>query len=459
MTGTLRLLICVAGLAISQAGFCETFMEIYQSALRSDPTLREADANRMAALEAKPQARASLLPQIVGDASYSNVETSGSNQTNSPRGGFFTSLFKASSNVKAWDIQLRQTLFRWDQVVTLKQASKQVAQADINYKAAVQDLITRVAAAFFNVLAAEDTLRSEQASKKAIGRQLEQAKKRFEVGLIAITDVQEAQAGWDQAVAAEISAKRSLANQKEVLREITGEYPRNLSAPRKEIPLNNPDPQDEDQWVEVALQQNLSLIASDIGVEISRDNVRLARTRYFPTIDLVVSRNKRISTGNLATSILPAPLGGASPSDSNSRTDTIGFQLSMPIFTGGTTTSKLRQAVYLHRAAREQLERVARQTERETRDAYLGVISEISRVKALKQAQTSSQTALEATEAGFEVGTRTTVDVLNARQALFIAETNYLRSRYDYIINVLRLKQAAGTLNGEDIVEVDNWLH
>lgn len=443
---------------MSQPGFADSLMDVYQSALRSDPLIREAEANRMAALEAKPQARGALLPQISGNASYSNTRSDGSSQTSDPAGGFFTSSFETDNDQTSWDIQLRQSIFRWDQWVALKQAGKLVARADIVYKAAAQDLMARVAGAFFNVLAAEDTLRSEQAAKEAIGRQLEQSQKRFEVGLIAITDVQEAQAAWDLAVAVEITAKRSLANQKEVLREITGEYPEDLSSPKEEIPLVSPDPENQDQWVDVALQRNLTLLAADIGVEITRDDISIARTGHYPTLDLVASYNDRDTTGQRANSIAPAPLPPLGQADSVSQSNSISLQLSVPIFSGGATSSRVRQRVYQHRAAKEQLERVARETERDTRDAYLGVISEIARVKALKQAHASSQTALEATEAGFEVGTRTTVDVLDSRRQLFIAETAYLRSRYDYIVNVLRLKLAAGTLNIDDLAEVNSWL-
>ncbi len=458
MINTTRFLICIISLLFSQIGFSESLLDVYQSALRSDPLLREADATRMAALEAKPQARAVLLPQIDGSISFQNVQASGSSQTNRPGGGFFTSLFETDNDTTSWDLQLRQSIFRWDQWVALKQADKQVARADIDYKAAAQDLMARVAAAFFNVLAAQDTLRTEQSAKEAIGRQLEQAQKRFEVGLIAITDVQEAQAAWDLAIAIEISAKRNLANQKEVLREITGEYPGNLSTPKEEIPLLNPEPPNVEEWVDVALQRNLALMSSDIGVEISRDNISIARTGHYPTLDLVASRSDRDTKGKRSISVEPFPLPPLSQADSASVSDTISIQLQVPIFSGGATSSRVRQAVYQHRAAKEQLERVARQTERETRDSYLGVISDISRVKALRQAFSSSQTALEATEAGFEVGTRTTVDVLDARRQLFIAEAAYLSSRYDYIVNVLRLKLSAGTLNVDDLAEVNSWL-
>jgi outer membrane protein len=356
-------------------------------------------------------------------------------------------------------VQLRQSVFRWDEWVQLSQAGKQSAQADVDYEAAQQDLVIRVADAYFNVLAAEDTLASEQAAKDAIGRQLEQAQKRFEVGLIAITDVQEAQAAYDQALAAEILAKRNVANRQELLRSIIDEPAPTLAKPGPDLPLVSPDPADENQWVDLAMQQNRSLISSQIGTEIAKDNVSLARTGHYPTVDLVVSRNKQDDDGfSRSRTSVDNPTLLRTTTFTDLQTDSISLQFALPIFSGGSTSAQVQQAVYQHRAARERLEGTARETERATRDAYLGVMSEISRVQALKQAFESSKTALKATEAGYDVGTRTTVDVLDARRAVFVAETVYLRSRYDYLLNGLRLKQAAGTLTTDDVAQIDGFL-
>jgi outer membrane protein len=276
--------------------------------------------------------------------------------------------------------------------------------------------------------------------------------------LIAITDVQEAQAGYDTAVSVEILAKRNLATAKEQLREVTGDYPVTLAKPIDAMPLIGPDPANNDQWVDTALQRNLSLVSAQIGADIARDNVRLARSGHYPTLEIVASYGNSQRDGDTTTSDIFTGVPTTRPVDTDQDTTRIGVQFTLPIFSGGGVHADARQAVYLHRAAKENLERVARQVERETRDAYLGVDSEIARVKALRQARKSSQTALEATEAGFEVGTRTTVDVLDARRQLFITETNYARSRYDYIVNWLRLKQAAGNLTVSDLTTVNSWL-
>ncbi len=452
------LLVSLVALVALPASGAETLMDVYQRALQSDPVIREAEANYLATLEAKPQARSALLPQLNWTGGYSDSDSDGSNTFPylDENTGLFvnrTTVSQTESDTFNWQLQLRQTLFRWDQFVTLKQAEKRVNQAGANYEAAKQELLLRVADTYFNVLAAEDTLNSEAGAREAIGRQLEQAEKRFEVGLIAITDVQEAKAAHDQSIAAEIAAKRSLASAKEAMREITGEYIQALAFPTSQLPLNRPEPADEQAWVDTAKDQNLALLASRIGAEIAAADIRTRRAGYFPTLDLVASRSDR------DTDAFRINNGFGGPADSDSVDDSISLQFSVPLFTGGLTSSRVKEAVYLHRAAREALERVARETERQTRDAYLGVLSEISRVQALRQALESSSTAVKATEAGFEVGTRTTVDVLDARRNLLQAETNYARSRYDYILNVLRLKQAAGILNVQDLEEVDGWLN
>jgi len=460
------LLLPLATLLVSSLASGDTLMQIYEKAVRSDPLVREADANKLATQEGRPIARGALLPQVSGTAAYGNAAANGS--TTNQIGDVIAASPIDSRNYYArnWNVQIRQSVFRWDQWVQLSQAGKESAQADVDYEAAQQDLVIRVAETYFNVLAAEDTLASEQAAKDAIGRQLEQAQKRFEVGLIAITDVQEAQAAYDQALAAEILAKRNVANRQELLRSIIDEPAPPLAKPASNLPLLSPDPADENQWVDLAMQQNRSLISSQIGTEIAKDNVSLARTGHYPTVDLVASRN---NTNNDGFSRAPcravlncngADIGTVVRSDTGTdlANDAVSLQFAMPFFSGGSTSARVQQAVYQHRASRERLERTARETERQTRDAYLGVISEISRVQALKQAFESAKTALKATEAGFDVGTRTTVDVLAARRTVFIAETNYLRSRYDYLINGLRLKQAAGTLTTDDIAQIDGIL-
>ncbi|MBT8081455.1 MAG: TolC family outer membrane protein [Gammaproteobacteria bacterium] len=428
-------------------------LEVYQQALQSDPAIHEAEARRLAALEAKPQARGALLPQVGFGGSWERSDTEGTSIEIDSDGSIGSLNSVIEDEVTSWGFELRQSLFRWDQIVGLRRADKTVARAEAVREAAQQDLILRVAQRYFDVLAAEDRLRSIHADRQAIARQLEQAKQRFEVGLIAITDVQESQAAYDQSIASEIAAKRVLATAREFLREITGEYVAELSAPQEDFPLQSPDPSSEREWVDLSLSQNLSLVASRLDERLARDEISFRRNGHYPSVELVARSGERDTESDRSFNNSPFI-----PADSDGQQDSIAIEFNLPLFAGGATSSRVKEAVYLHRASREQLQRVTRETERLARDAYLGVISEMSRVQALKQAVASSSTALEATQAGFEVGTRTIVDVLNSQFALYAAITNYEQSRYDYIMNVLRLKQAAGTLQVQDLEEIDTWL-
>ena len=453
VNNTNALLLILGALAVSGPVHSASLLEIYQQALQGDPQIHEAEARRLAAFEAKPQARGVLLPQIQVTGNWSETNASGTSFSfiNNE-----TTTFDQTSTTTNWGVSLRQTLFRWDQIVNLRRADKTVTRAEAIRESAQQDLIVRVAQRYFDVLAAEDRLTSINADRDAISRQLEQAKQRFEVGLIAITDVQESQAAYDQSVANEIGAKRSLATAREFLREITGEYVSELDAPGEDFPLLVPSPNSEASWVELSLSQNLNLVASRLDESLARDEISFRRNGHYPSIDLVASTSENTSEGDVFAS---SSLGsGTSLFDDTNTRDQISIQITVPIFAGGGASSRVKEAVYLHRASREQLRRVTRETERQARDAYLGVLSEIARVKALDQAVASSRTALQATQAGYEVGTRTIVEVLNSQFALYFAITNFYQSRYDYIMNALRLKQAAGSLRVQDLELIDQWL-
>jgi len=315
----------------------------------------------------------------------------------------------------------------------------------------------RVSQRYFDVLAAEDNLSSASAQREAVSRQLEQANRRFEVGLIAITDVQQSQAGYDDAVAVEIDAQRGVASAHESLREIIGEIIMDLAAPTDDAPLLSPDPPNPEQWVQTALQQNLALVSSRLAAEVAQEDIDVARGSRLPTLSLTAGYSDARNDSDIEVfdNIL-----GNSLRQTNTQPEGRNWSLDLrfPIYTGGLNHSRIQQSVYNSRVATEALERISRQTERQTRDAYLGVISNVARVRALRQAVESNRTALRATEAGFEVGTQTTVDVLTAQNLLRRAETSYSQSRYQYILNVLLLKQAAGTLSAADLQEVDGWL-
>jgi len=469
-----RLFALGLGCLVSVAASGEDLLTIFDQAVVNDPLVREAEYTRKATREARPQAWAAYLPQIGGtwtkresevtrssvspfvgpvdpqnpDTSDLSLQVQGQNGTSEPE-------------TEGWNVQLNQSIFNWGQLVGLRQAGRVAAQADADYGVAQQDLAIRVSTRYFDVLAAQDNVQAQQASHDAISRQLEQAEKRFEVGLIAITDVQEARAARDTAAADLIASKRQLATAQEFLREITDmQYPV-LATPRGAMPLQMPEPSDPQKWVDASMEQNLALTSSRLGADIARDDVRVTYGNFMPQVDLVVGQSHSETDATQVFDAIPDRnfAGGSANASSDEDVDkAITLQVTVPLFAGGGNMSRSRQASYRWQAAKQRLERVSRETERTARDAYLGVNSEISRVQALRQALESSATALRATEAGYDVGTRTAVDVLTARQNLVAAQTNYSRSRYDYMLNVLRLKQAAGILDRKALEDMNSWL-
>lgn len=437
-------------------------LAVYQRALQNDPQLREAEAIRLAALETKPQALSALLPQLSGSGLVSRERDTGpstiTQPLSSPPGPVLLQTYpfdgRIDTTTHKYGIDLKQNLFRWENWVALQRADAQVAQAEADYQAAQQDLMERVAQRYFDVLAAQDDLEAQQVALTSIQRQLDQAESRFQIGLIAITDVEEARAAHDTGAAAVIAAKRTLASTIELLREITGDAFDWLARPIEPFELASPDPVSEDRWVDMALQQNLSLVSSRLAADIARENVSAARGGHFPSLDLIGSRYKMTTNGT--DTFTDGQSAGGTTLDQNQRT--IGLQLTFPIYAGGMVSSQVRQAVYQHRAAKERVERVARQTEHDARDSYLGVLSEISRVKALRRAVESNATSLRATESGYEAGTRTAVDVLQSRQLWVQAQTDYSRSRYDYMLNVLKLQLAAGILSQQSLERINSLL-
>jgi outer membrane protein len=416
------------------AAHAEDLLDTYRQALRSDPQLRAAEAAFKATLENRPQSKAGLLPNIGLSGSVSRTERRDQIEDSTL---YYTS--------KSYDLQLTQPLYRRDRWIQLEQADSQIAQADAQFNSARQGLIVRVAQAYFNLLRAQDNLSFAQAEKKAIFQQLRQTKQRFEVGLTAITDVREAQARYDLSVSREIAAQNQVQVAQEALRELTGQAPGELVPLSEKMPLVMPQPADIKKWVKTALQQNLEVLAAEAGAQVARKEIERRRSGHYPTLDLTADYGYDDTN-----------FGGFRPSRAD--TGTVGVQLNIPIYQGGLITSQTRQAAHLLSQAQDQLDQQRRATVRNTRSAYLNVDAGISQVKALKQSVISSETALKATEAGFEVGTRTAVDVLNSQQELFGARRDYASARYDYILSTLQLKQAAGTLNEQDVQRVNEWL-
>lgn len=426
------LLGALAGAAIQAADL----KELFEEAERRDPRYRQQQAARETVEEERAQALAGLRPDVSlranASASRQDIESE-----------FFGA---RDLDAESYDyrLQLRQPVFRRDRFIRLSQAGDRIDRAEAELAAAWQGLLLRVADAYFSILAARDNLKFVRAEKRSLQRQLEQARQRFEVGLSTIADVEEAQAGFDQAAAAELLAVNELDNARERLREIIGRYSPPLAALAEDMPLRRPQPDNIEAWVELALASNPGLEADRQAVEQARAEVERQRSGHYPTLDLVGSYGFQSSEG--------------AAGQTDVETAQVGLEFDLPLYQGGRTRSQVRQASGDLRSANEDLERRRREVQRGTREAFLGIASGIGRVKALAQAVRSNRTALRATRAGFEVGTRTSVDVVASERALSAAQRDYAQARYDYILNVLRLKQATGILARADLEEFNRWL-
>jgi len=429
-----RLLCMLCWTLIAPAAFAEDLLTVYQQALDADPTFRAADAAYLAALEARPQSRAALLPvlSLSGNVSRERYDP----RTTGPR---------TYATNKTYTLGLSQPVFRLDRFIALEQADSLIAQADAEYTAAQQDLAIRVATTYFSLLGAQDNLAFVRADKLALTRTLDQARQRFEVGLAAITDSLKAQAAYDIAVSDEISAEQLLADSREALRELTGKLPDQPAILQADIPLVSPEPAEEEEWVTAASEQNPLVLAARAAATTAREEVRVQRSGHLPTLDATASYSYRDSN-----------FSGVIPLERDD--SAIGLELNLPLYQGGLITSQTRQSRHLYNQAMEEQARQQRAVERQTRDNYRGVISGISRVNALARAIQSNEKAYEAAQAGFDVGTRDIVDVLDAQRELLRARRDHARARYDYLLDTLRLKQAAGILQESDLAQVNEWL-
>lgn len=423
----------------------ENLQTIYQLATKKDPQVLKAAATRDAAKAGIDVSKARLLPQINLSA---GANKSFSDQFDNDTGG----QYKGETTSTNAGISLRQSVFDWSRYENLSIAEKAALQGQTAYDAAVQTLIVRVSQSYFDVLTADDNLSFVVAEKRAIERQLEQTKQRFAVGLTAITDVHEAQAQYDIAVAQEISAQNALETAREFLREITGEYHAQLdSLNTSRFSTSQPTPNNPQDWVQTAQDNNLELKIRKLSLDIAEHNIQIAKSGHYPTVDLTAQTGFNNSTSeNRDTGV-----GFNSPrSDSSS----VGLELVVPLYSGGGTVANEEVVRANYVEAAEDLELSHRSVIRQVRSNYNNVGALISSTKALEQAVISAESALKATEAGFEVGTRTIVDVLQSTRNLFDARRNLSKARYDYILSVLALKQAAGTLTEEDLFTVNRAL-
>ncbi|MEW4342563.1 outer membrane channel protein TolC [Vibrio diabolicus] len=438
MKKLLPLFISAALGSMSTSAFADSLAEIYDLAKQNDPQLLSVAAQRDQAFEAITSSRSALLPQINltagynltrGDTEYdSNLVNDVSNDANALTAG--VSFSQALYNRASW--------------ISLDTAEKSARQADATYAATQQALILRVSQAYFEVLRAQDNLVFVRAEKAAVGRQLEQTKQRFEVGLSAITDVHDAQAQYDQVLADEVLAENALTNSYESLREITGQEHKDLNILDTRRFTASPSTVPAESLIDEAKTKNLTLLSSRILQDIARDNISLASSGHLPTLSLDGGYN----------------YGDTSHSSRDNTTDNfnIGVNLAVPLYAGGNVTSQTKQAEYAYVAASEALEAQYRSVVKDVRAQNNNINASIGALRAYEQAVISARSALEATEAGFDVGTRTIVDVLDATRRLYDANKNLSNARYDYILSVLQLRQAVGTLSEQDILDVDAGL-
>ncbi|MCA1856764.1 TolC family outer membrane protein [Massilia oculi] len=428
-------------------------IQVYQQALANDATFASARASAAAGRERIVQGRAGLLPTvgITGSSIKNDRDGSPWNEgelVTNQQTGVQTRVLGSASNLRTteYTIGLTQPLFRWDRWETYQQSKLQQSISEAQFAQAQQDLITRVAQAYFDVLAAQDKLESTRAQKTAVTEQLASAKRNFEVGTQTITDTHEAQAAYDLVIAQEFAAVNDLDNKRNALRAIIGTEPAGLAPLKSGITLNAPSPANVDPWVSAAENQNYGVAVSQLQVEIAKRDISKTRAGHYPTLDLVANTSRVDTNGRIS---------GLSAVNKN---NAIGVQFAVPIFSGFGVTSRVRETIALEDKARNDLEATRRQAALQARQAYLGVNSGMAQVKALEAAEVSSQSALESNKLGYQVGVRINIDVLNAQRQLYSTRTDLSRARYDTILNGLRLKAAAGSLREQDLAAVNNLL-
>jgi outer membrane protein len=426
--------------AFLSANACATdLLQIYQLALANDATYASARAQLAAGQEAVVQGRATLLPAIGASGNYNRTDG------NVVSAGIGVARNGTSNGYR---VALSQPLFNWASWQQYQQSKLSVAASEAQFAQAYQDLIVRVSQAYFDVLAAQDTLASVQAQKAAITEQLASAKRNFEVGTATITDTHEAQARFDLAVAQELAAINDLEIRRTALQQIIGKPPGELAPLRAGINLNPPQPAQIEAWVDTAETQNYSVIGQQLAREIAQREIKRTRAGHYPTVNLVASRSHSDQRGSSITI----------PSASASDTNAVGVEWNIPLFSGFAVTSRVREAIALEDRARANLEVARRAAAQAARQHYVGVNSGLARVRALQAAEVSSQSALESNRLGYQVGVRINIDVLNAQQQLFVTRRDLARARYDTLVNGLRLQAAAGVLKEDDVVELNGML-
>jgi len=415
-------------------------MSVYHDAALEDPQLERAKEALEAIQETQVQANAALyLPEaqfganVNGDSQ--SVQLSGDSTGVSGRSKFMAG---------AYVLSLTQPLLHYDRIIGVEQSDSRVAQAEAEYAAAEIALLLRVAERYFDVLAAQENLDFSKTQQESLARGLKETQQYQVAGFLALTDVKEAQAGYDRAVADAVEAKHQYRDALEGLQEVTGNHYDKLANLRETLALVEPDPAIEEAWIQQAFTQNYGLLASELAAQTAKQEIQRQQAGHLPTLDAV---------GNHSFSTSGGRFGSADIQDT-----TLGLSFNMPLYQGGRVNSRSREAEHHYREALAKLKQEQRAVHRATSKAFLGVTAGISRVKALEQAVHSTEIAVAATTAGFKVGRRTALDIIVAEREQLRAQRDYARARYDYLLNTLRLKQTVGTLSPDDLTQVNLWL-
>jgi outer membrane protein len=431
-------------------GLCSTMSTVhaedllfhYRSAVENDPKLRGSQANRDAVRERLAQARAGFFPSVSASAGRNRNDEeviTDSTITSRPIG-------EARYSSSEYRLNLSQPIYNPALTAGWRVADADVKRANAEYAAAQQELMVRVAQAYLDVLLAEETLSLARAEKETLTRQIDSAQARLKAGVASITEVHDTRARFQIVFAQEIEAQNALDDKRQALREITGQIPARLARLGKEMPLVSPEPPDMQRWIDTAAHQNLSLQAAIAAAESARENVGQNRAGHYPTLSLI-GRHTRID----ADASIPGP--GIRSDES-----VLGLQLNVPIFQGGFVNAKVDEAAYRYEAARHDLEARRRAVERGTRAAFLGVASASAKIEALEQTVNAANASLTAKTQGYAAGVYTAVDVLDATRDLFRSQRDYAEARHNYILNLLQLKLAAGTLSDADLASINSWL-
>jgi outer membrane protein len=417
-------------------------IEIYHAAQSQDAVFASARAAQQAGQEKLTQGRSLLLPSVNLNANTTNNRVT-ANYANAPYSAYNGT---SNYNTHGYGVTLTQPLFREQNWAAYSESELQVAISEAQFKLAEQDVILRSAQTYFDVLIAQDTVQLNAAQKTAIAQQLEQAKRNFEVGTATITDTYEAQARYDLIVAQEVAAANNLEIKRRTLQQLVNANVDQLNVLGQEFKMDPPTPADVQKWVDDAQHGNYQIAQSQAAYELAEKEVDRNRGGHLPTVDLVATSGKNYATGGMYGAY-------------DMRTTTVGVQLNMPLFQGGATQSKWREADANREKSKQDLENTRRNVELQTRQAYLGVVNGIAQVQALQQALKSSESLLRASKLGQEVGVRTSLDVLNAQQQLYATRRDLYQAQYNYLVSQLRLKAAAGSLGEEDLGRVNMALH